>query len=189
MTKAKITPLQRFHLAWVALSSVHQKYTSNRTRKPVVADGKVLRSMRALAALKLVILTPHMRGSDDFWTVIPTEAGYDEVKNYKPDTPERQVQMWGVKAPQLRTLCRFINEHVEGFAACLRDWSFTPSHKIKGTRLSSFGRRRKGKRLEVCPTKDRLGRPLLTVDGPDPDDHNEKAVNWIAEKMGVELRL
>lgn len=188
MPQAKpITPLQRFHLAWVALDTKTTKYFSHKQDQPSFIYGKVLRSMRTLAKRRLVKLTKEVNGGETYWHAMPTERGYAEIEKYKPEKPEWQLQLWDLKAPQLRTLCKFIKEHLGGkFEAKLQDWSYRSERKLFA-KVSSFGQTRHGKRLVVWPKGGASCDAVLTVVGPDPDDRNEKAVNWIAEQMKVKL--
>lgn len=196
--KNTLTPTQEFWLAFIVAGAkvkISKPYSTGRsrgrrggwervTRGYCWVRGVGLRTAKQLAKKKLVKVEHE---TDNLWKATPTEAGIEAVKRYKPDTPERQVQLWGHKAPQLRTIAKFINEHLPEYNAELRDWSYTPETHLFAN-VSSFGQTRHGKKLEVRRKKGKHERYAdLEINGPDPMDTNDKGVRWIAEKMGIRL--
>ncbi len=171
-----MTPNQHFHLAWlVKRTSTPWQYMSKVPSSAFVNSTR-LRALRVLEAQGFVTLVRD--GDDGFWEASPTEAGREAVKGYLPETPQQQLELWAIKAPQLRTLARFINEHLKGHEAVLRDWSYTPEHRLGNSRLVSRGQMRNGKRLEVrC-----RGALIHTLNGPDPDETNDRTVRFISEQ-------
>ena len=195
-SKLTLTPTQEFWLAFIVAGTkakISKPYRRglnrwgwNRVPRGYCwIKGAGLRTAKQLAKKKLVKVE---RDSDtSLWKATPTEAGIEAVKKYKPDTPERQVQLWGHKAPQLRTLAKFINEHMPKYKAELIDWSYTPETHLFGN-VSSFGQTRRGKKLEVRRKKGPYQRYAdLSINGPDPMDTNDKGVRWIADQMGIRL--
>lgn len=198
--KNTLTPTQEFWLAFIVAGAkvkiskpykrgLHRWGWDRVPRGYCHVRGAGLRAAKMLAKKKLIKLENDKSFGSDYWKASPTEKGTEAVRRYKPDTPERQVQLWGHKAPQLKTLAKFVNEHMgDKYEAELQDWSYTPETHLFGN-VSSFGRTRHGKRLTVQPKKysDRSRYPLLEINGPDPMDTNDKAVRWIAEQMGIRL--
>ncbi len=175
-----MTPKQRFHLAWlVKRTSTPWQYTSTVPSSAFV-DGTRLRALRVLKAKGFVDLHRESPGRHDraFWEASPTDAGREAVKKYRPETPQQQLELWAIKAPQLRTLARFINEHLKGYEAVLRDWDYTPEHKLGNSRIVSRGQTRHGKRLEVR----HRGALVHTLNGPDPDETNDRTVRFISRQ-------
>ncbi len=170
-----MTPNQRFHLAWlVKRTSTPWQYMSAIPSSTTVYGAR-LRALRVLKTRGFVTLVP----DEKYWVASPTEKGREAVKKYRPETPQQQLELWTIKAPQLRTLARFINAHLKGHEASLHDWSYTPEHKLGNSRLVSRGQTRHGKRLEVrC-----RGALVHTLNGPDPDETNDRTVRFISKQL------
>lgn len=175
---------QRFLLAYATKKANTSKYGGRPSGDFTIKDA----SQKAIFTTLVRCGFGRLASEKNWELFVPDDKCLEFLRKYKPDTPEHQVRLWDLKAPQLRTLAKFINEHLgDKYEAKLENWSYTPPGKIPGTRLSHPGKRREGKRLVVWPKRyqDRDRYPLLTVVGPDPDDYNERAVNWLMETMGI----
>lgn len=176
---------QRFHLAYATKDSDTVKYGGRPSGRCFIVSN----SQKAILA-RIAKRGYGKLERDNAWSYfVPDEKCREHLRKYKPDTPERQVLLWDLKSPQLRTLAKFINKHLgDKYEAKLEDWSYTPEHPLgRGSRIVSRGRTRYGKRLVVWPKRyqDRDRYPLVTVVGPDPGDYNERAVRWLMQVMGV----
>lgn len=175
---------QQFHLAYATKDADTVKYGGRPSGRCLMMSDSQKAIMARVAKRGYGKLE-----RDTGWSYfVPDEKCREHLRRYKPDTPERQVMLWDLKAPQLRTLCKFINEHLgDKYEASLRNTLFQPSHNLPGTRIRSVGKMREGKELEVWPKRyqDRERYPEVRVVGPDPDDRNEKVVEWLKRVMGV----
>lgn len=174
---------QKFHLAYATKDAFTSKYGGRVSGRTFIISN----SQKAILA-RIVKRGYGKLERDNAWSYfVPDRRCVDHLRKYKPDTPERQVLLWDLKSPQLRTLAKFINEHLgDKYEAKLEDWDYTPQTHLFGN-VSSFGRTRHGKRLVVWPKRyqDRDRYPLVTVNGADPGDYNERAVRWLMEKMKI----
>lgn len=181
-----LAPNQAFLLAYTTLRAINPIFGRRILYKARI-KRKEARVLKRLAGLGWGKVT---EDDGDLWFT-PDDGCKQFAKTYQPDTPQRQVILWTVKAPRLTRLAPFINEHVKGYRASLIDWSYNSERKHPASRISFGGSTRRGKRLEVhstAPMKKpaRLHmHPVFTLNGADPNEKNERVVRWIVEKLGI----
>jgi len=83
-----------------------------------------------------------------------------------------------LRGKRLKTLAKFINEHLPFKATIEKDWKNTDRH-IPGTRLRHAGKGRRGNKLVV---KNLEGKVVFSHSAAETYRENREVVDWIIRK-------